>query len=116
MITFQRGIQVFSLFIFLFLLAFALPSSTSFMSLEFFLLLDPVLISLSAISSRTLAISFLPALMVILVTIFFGRIFCGYFCPMGTTLDGCDKLLRRSGKEPVAIEGLRPAKYILLVF
>ncbi len=116
MITFQRAIQVISLFIFLFLLAFALSSITTLMSLDFFLLLDPALIALTAISSRTLAISLIPALIVIAVTIFFGRIFCGYFCPMGTTLDGCDKLLQRSGKKPAKAEDLRLVKYILLVF
>ena len=95
MITFRRAIQIISLILFLTLLALAVSSLFTPAPLDLFLLLDPALIALTAISARIFSVAFIPALLILLVTLFFGRIFCGYICPMGTTLDGTDKLYSR---------------------
>lgn len=116
MITFRRIIQVISLILFLTLLILALSSTSASTSLDLFLLLDPVLIVFAAISARIFSVAFIPALLVILVTILFGRIFCGYLCPMGTTLDGSDKLFGESRKKPSEAGKLRQVKYIILFF
>jgi MauM/NapG family ferredoxin protein len=54
-----------------------------------------------------------PALVLVALTALFGRFFCGWICPLGTTLDGCGKLLGRGrgGVRP----GWRRAKYYLLL-
>ena len=92
MITFWRTIQLISLILFLSLLALAISSAITPTPLDLFLLLDPALIALTAISARIFTIAFIPAVLVLIITLLFGRIFCGYICPMGTTLDGTDKL------------------------
>ncbi|MDT8441764.1 MAG: 4Fe-4S binding protein [Desulfuromonadales bacterium] len=54
-----------------------------------------------------------PALLVLLLTALFGRFFCGWVCPLGTTLDGCGRLVGR-GRRPFS-PGWRRVKYSLLV-
>jgi len=116
MISFRRTIQIISLILFLTLLASAISSAITPTPLDFFLLLDPALIALTAISGRIFSVAFIPALLVLLITFFFGRIFCGYICPMGTTLDGTDKLFGTTRKRKPEAGKLRLLKYIILFF
>jgi len=55
-----------------------------------------------------------PALVVLGLTALFGRFFCGWICPLGTTLDGCGKLCGRGRKR--LGPGWRRSKYYLLLF
>jgi len=60
--------------------------------------------------------SFLFAFIVLLLTIFLGRFFCGWICPMGTLLDASDHLNRKLRKEKnPARRTLRSWKYSLLI-
>jgi polyferredoxin len=56
---------------------------------------------------------FVPAIVLLMATVVFGRFFCGWICPMGTTLDVADHLLlRRRRRRP---EPNRPSwKYYVL--
>jgi len=54
-----------------------------------------------------------PALVLLVFTALFGRFFCGWICPLGTTLDGCGRLIGR-GRRPFR-RGWRRAKYYLLI-
>ena len=54
-----------------------------------------------------------PALVVLLLTFLLGRFFCGWICPLGTTLDGLGKLVGR-GRRPFS-PGWRRVKYYLLI-
>jgi len=54
-----------------------------------------------------------PALVVLLLTVVFGRFFCGWVCPLGTTLDGCGKLVGR-GRRTYS-PAWRRVKYHLLI-
>ena len=116
MITFWRTIQIISLILFLILLALAVSSVITPIPLDLFLLLDPALMAFTAISARIFSVAYIPALLVLIVTLFFGRIFCGYICPMGTTLDGTDKLFAASRKKQPEAGKLRLLKYIILFF
>ncbi len=116
MTTFWRTIQIISLILFLLLLTLAVSSINTSTPLDLFLLLDPALITITAISARILVAAFIPALLVLLITLLFGRIFCGYICPMGTTLDGGDKLFGPSRKKQSEPGKLRLLKYIILIF
>lgn len=58
--------------------------------------LDPFLAVSVIFAAKTLVALFLPALAVVLVTFFLGRVFCGWFCPMGTLLDLCQKIMPAS--------------------
>jgi len=54
-----------------------------------------------------------PALLVLLLTAIAGRFFCGWICPLGTTLDGCGAVIGRG--KTVVKPGWRQIKYLLLI-
>ncbi len=53
-----------------------------------------------------------PSFIIIIITIFLGRVFCGWLCPLGTLLDGTDRLIKTSVKRGSRI---RHAKYVILM-
>ncbi|MGM0451600.1 MAG: 4Fe-4S binding protein [Thermodesulfobacteriota bacterium] len=87
MIGFRRAAQLVCLLIFAVLLAAA---GTGMAGTDLFLRLDPVLVGIAAIAGRVLLWAFIPALAVVISAVLFGRIFCGYICPMGTAIDLSD--------------------------
>ena len=89
MTRFRRTAQVVCLIIFLFLLA----SGDALLNADLFARMDPVLTGIAAIAGRVLPWAFLPALLVLASALLFGRIFCGYICPMGTTIDLTDGVI-----------------------
>ncbi len=80
-------------FLFLYFLFFILASYPLIHSVpvDVFLRMDPLAMATSSIAQRFFLIKFLPAVIVILMTIFFGRFFCGWICPLGTSIDAFDK-------------------------
>lgn len=81
----RRFVQLASLSAFLYILY-----RTSFLKgVEvpyLFLRLDP-LNFLANLTARAVPIFFLPALLLLVLTLIFGRFFCGWICPLGTLLD-----------------------------
>ncbi|MFO8113495.1 MAG: 4Fe-4S binding protein [Desulfosalsimonadaceae bacterium] len=86
---FRRTAQVICLFLFLLLLA----SGDALRGTDLFARMDPVLTGIAAISGRVITWAFLPALLVLVSAPLFGRLFCGYICPMGTTIDMTDSAI-----------------------
>lgn len=116
MIRFRRSVQLFFLLLFLFLLTIASVSGLSMAALDLFLLMDPSLVAVTAISGRVLLFGFIPAALVLLSGPLIGRVFCGYICPMGTTLDGTDALFGSAGKKSLFSSRLINIKYLVIVF
>lgn len=54
-----------------------------------------------------------PALLILAATAILGRFFCGWICPLGTTLDGAGKIIRPTMSKPHP--GWRRVKYLLLL-
>lgn len=73
-------VQGISLILFIFLLAY-------FPMTELFFRLNPFAGLSASIAGRSVLIYFWPALIVITATILFGRVWCGWICPLGTVLD-----------------------------
>jgi MauM/NapG family ferredoxin protein len=88
LIRFQRLIQLLSFAGFLFLIIWAAYPETLNLPLDTFLKLDPLIASVTLITSRHFQVGFLLSLLVLLSALVVGRGFCGYVCPMGTTIDG----------------------------
>ncbi len=90
----RKILQTLSLSLFVYLLwqtVFPLePWKTAFIPTDIFLRLDPLVVTLQPLLSKNWLLPFTSMLLgfcVLILTLFFGRLFCGYVCPMGTTLD-----------------------------
>jgi polyferredoxin len=74
--------------------------------------LDPLVMLANLFASRTFLISSSIALITILLTLVFGRAWCGWICPLGTTLD-VFSFNKSRGKRQSPSENWRNAKYVL---
>ena len=54
---------------------------------KIFLELDPLIFIATFLSSHTVAAAMFWSLVVIVVTVLIGRVFCGWFCPLGALND-----------------------------
>ena len=71
------------------------------------------------LAARAFIPTLLPGLIVLVAALAVGRLFCGYVCPMGTTLDIVQAVSRRlAGTSPQVEDGLfgpwKKVKYLLL--
>jgi polyferredoxin len=88
----RRISQTFFLLLFLVLLIFtslrAMPGGTSDIHMRapvrLFFLLDPLVALTNAVASHALYRGLIVSLLVLIPTLFLGRFFCGWICPMGT--------------------------------
>lgn len=110
----QRGVQALSLSLFFYLLyKAAFPFVEPLLPVDAFLHLDPSSGLLASLAARARLHNLLPALAVLFVSLVFGRIFCGYICPMGATLDLARFLIRRAkGKKTRPQEAAPPNKQL----
>jgi MauM/NapG family ferredoxin protein len=116
----RRAVQLCGLGLFLWLLpGAAWPLREGFLPPDLFLRLDPLAALGLPLALRGFIPSLLPGLGLLLLAVLFGRVFCGYICPLGTTLDlsrlagglftGREKKLRGSPSPR-----LNRVKYLLL--
>ncbi len=52
--------------------------------LKSFFLIDPLILAATSLAAHTLLVAALGSLAVLAVTMLLGRVFCGWFCPLGT--------------------------------
>ncbi len=75
--------------------------------------LDPFLTAVTMLAGRTIIALMLPSLVVLGLAVILGRSFCGWFCPLGTLLDGCRHVVSTDKK---GIQTLYPRLGRLLFF
>lgn len=107
----QRLVQSLSLTLFLVLLASAFANLASPVAENLFLRLDPLVALGTALSARDIPAGIVPGLLVLALAPLLGRLFCGWVCPMGVTVDCVDALMTRRRRLP---RNLRQVKYWLL--
>ncbi|MGC8873088.1 MAG: 4Fe-4S binding protein [Chloroflexia bacterium] len=73
--------------------------------------LDPLAMAAHLLAARSLLRSSALALLVVVLTLAVGRVWCGWLCPLGTVLDLCSFRLRRASRVP---DSWRRVKYLLL--
>lgn len=120
----RRAVQTLCMGLFLLLLcnaSFPLGAAVSppapFVPTDLFLRLDPALALGLPLAARAWIPSLLPGLLVLLFCLVAGRIFCGYICPLGCTLDAVRWLgrIRVRPALPPALERCLPQGKILLL-
>lgn len=108
-----------ALFIVLFIQTEYKGSNELGLPVKLFLDFDPLIALSSLLASHTVRSIFLLSLVVVGLTFFLGRFFCGWVCPLGT-LNTAVGYFRMRRLKPSRIEGrypsLRAAKYYILVF
>jgi len=85
---------------------------------DLYLRLDPFIGIISLFTQKEIILRMLPALGVLLLVFIFGNFFCGWFCPMGTTIDFFDRILFREKKRPKPLDdrSLRRFRYGVFIF
>ncbi len=90
-------ILFFSFFVYLFFLA-AFPYETT-LPVDLFLRSSPLVAVGTFIATRQFISTLFIALIILALTVFLGRYFCGWICPLGTSLDFMDRLLGKIRKK-----------------
>lgn len=100
----------------LFLTLFVLSAVRSFPGgpLRLFFMLDPLTGLATSLSARALVPGALVGLLTVGLTLALGRVWCGWLCPLGSTLDAASIRPRRNGPRRVP-DSLRFLKHFLLV-
>ena len=109
----RRASQVLFLFLFLFLFRQTdyTGQDTIPYAVNIFFRWDPLAAAGVTLATRAFIDLLLPALIIVGLTLVFGRVFCGWICPLGTLLDGAGHVVKpvKSGLRPV-----RRLKYLIL--
>ncbi|MFH1227947.1 MAG: 4Fe-4S binding protein [Planctomycetota bacterium] len=128
MIYFRRISQIIflALFIALILLSTAKAlgayySETNFLlqiiPAHLFFSVDPLLVLAVVLASKTFIHPFLAAVLIAIITIFLGRVFCGWLCPLGTVMDLFSRIKPKALNLKVNDNKLlKKIKYLLLAF
>lgn len=85
--TIRKIVQTLSLLFFLVLFVAAPQSNWSGSLTNSFLRLDPLIGLTNLLASRALAAGVALALLTLGLTLIFGKVWCGWICPLGTLLD-----------------------------
>ena len=83
----RKLVQYLSLAVFLYLLLMTTTNGLPANMVNIPMRLDPLLMLSNLLASRTFLLASTLALLTVLLTLFFGRAWCGWLCPLGTTLD-----------------------------
>lgn len=110
----RRAVQVLFLFLFIYLIIATTEPLSSPIPSNIFFITNPLIALITIIASRIFVLTLAWAVVIILITLFLGRVYCGWVCPLGTTLD----ILGRSGLRQIKglkiSPGWRKVKYFIL--
>ncbi len=112
----RRASQLLFLAAFVLLFALATFPPKTRLPVDLFLRADPLIALSAMVSLRKLIFPLVwYALPVVVLSLFLGRAFCGWICPMGTTIDLCERLFRIRGRRPSQAPPWRRLKFYVLV-
>ncbi len=106
----------FLLFVLLFLKTTYTGQEVLGWPVDLFFRFDPLILAAHLLDHGQLVWRLFLSLILVGLTLILGRFFCGWICPMGTTLDGCRRLLFRPRPDRGYALRLRQVKYYLLFF
>lgn len=90
------------------------PPPVGGLPVDLFLRIDPLFGLTTALAAREVTAYLWWALPMVLLALVAGRLFCGWLCPLGTTLDLASPRRRAAGRKAEPPQRWRTAKYLLL--
>lgn len=116
-VTLRRAVQAVSFLFLLYLILQAAFPLESRIPVDLYLRLDPFIGIITLFAHRDIIVRMLPGFGVLLLVTLFGNFFCGWFCPMGATIDFFDRVLFRERKRANALKDqpLRRLRYGILI-
>ena len=114
----RRALQAVSFFFLLYLIVQAAFPLEVKIPVDLYLRLDPFIGIVTLLTQGEVIVRMLPAFAVLLLVIIFGNFFCGWFCPMGATIDFFDRILFREKKraQPFNDQPIQRFRYGVFVF
>jgi MauM/NapG family ferredoxin protein len=109
----RSAVQALALVLFFYLFVRTARDGIALPAAGLFVRLDPLVMLASALSSKTLVAGTGIALVTIGLTVLAGRAWCGWLCPMGTTLDMFHPR-RWKNRQPAIPDSARGIKHFLL--
>lgn len=113
----RRASQIvfFLFFVWLFLKAEFVEQETLAWPVDLFFRFDPLILAARLLSFGPLVPALFWSLVFVALTFVLGRFFCGWVCPLGTTLDGTRRLLFTPRPDKGVAARWRRGKYYLLI-
>jgi MauM/NapG family ferredoxin protein len=114
----RRLSQIFFLLLFVLLFLKTVYTGQEVLSwpVDLFFRFDPLVLAAHLLNHGQMVWRLFLSLILVGLTLVLGRFFCGWICPMGTTLDGCRRLLFSPRPDGGYALRLRRVKYYLLFF
>jgi len=113
----RLAIQALVFAAFICLLLYADPIAEKDGTVDIFLRMSPLSAIGAMVAAKEFIVRYWPAFIVLAASLFLGRFFCGWVCPLGTTLDITDGLLRKQRKRiSYKIYDGKRLKYYILAF
>ncbi|MFB0516636.1 MAG: 4Fe-4S binding protein, partial [Candidatus Neomarinimicrobiota bacterium] len=111
----RRWVQVGFLLFFILLFIIARYPYSGRLPADIFLRFSPLIPLFDFIDHLRISLLFWPALIILVLTPFLGRFFCGWICPLGTTLDVTSRAIKPpDNRKAQRWRSLRPLKYVIL--
>jgi MauM/NapG family ferredoxin protein len=111
------AVQIFFTALFFFLLVSAgRAGAESFTYTDYFFYFDPLLLLMNFIATYKVLSIFLLSLIPVVLTLVFGRFFCGWVCPFGAVNQFFSWIFKKSKQEKKGVDKkLLKLKYVILV-
>lgn len=84
---------------------------------NFFFNFDPLIALVMVLTGTALTTAIFASILLVIFTVLFGRIFCGWICPMGTVFDLCAMIMpKKKVRKPFGSGVYKNIKYYILIF